>query len=136
MYSLLDQFPTVRSDEEILGWINLNGKLFGESLGPKEISKFASQTRTRGQRARGIASLDPARERRGQRLLAEVSRRTEVPLSLGPGFPIYNILDESRAKEKNIDIAQATVPQGKNYFWPGSAQSEAFIEVVGEAIHH
>jgi len=109
VHKLLDLHPSFRTREELVGWVNADGRLFGRAPEPKE------------KKGRKLASIEQSRADRfesdalsGLRQLRLESLERQAPLGLG--FPILNLIstDESFRAAKNL--RESIVADGSNLF--------------------
>jgi hypothetical protein len=102
VYKMLDLYPALRSSKFILGWINVNGNLFGKAMTEEK------------KPGRGPASVKPASpvekwEKNALRgLYLQHLEGIERSPSLGDGFPIFNVVPKGSSRE-------ALVAEGSTY---------------------
>lgn len=106
----LDLHPVLLKHEGIAGWINLNGKLYGEP---------------HNQPKRAPASLERANRQALESRQILLGLRAEsfvrgVPFSAK--FPIWNFVSASGEKDRNL--RESILPEGQTYFLPASRPSE------------
>lgn len=102
-----DLFPELASRAEIIGWVNVNGRLYG--------SEPAA--------ARDPASL-AKKPSAADRLLVETrneelrlrEERLERAAPLGAKFPVLNLVTLSGAHRPSTNLRESIVPEGKAYF--------------------
>lgn len=115
---MLDLYPRMRRSPALAGWVNVDGRLFGEKAEKKE--------------GRGLASVgkpqDPAlRLEREARAGLEALRweSLERPTPLGEGFPIVNLV----TAKKGASLREALVTDGQTWL-----VKDAPMRHVGEAL--
>lgn len=103
---MLDLHPSFRGREGLLGWINMNGRLFGKT------------SKTSG---RSIASMSMSRADKfaeesliGLKLLHLESLERQPPL--GRGFPIVNLVSTEEKFRPAGNLREALASEGQNRF--------------------
>jgi hypothetical protein len=102
-----DLYPELVSRAEILGWVNVNGRLYG----------------TEPTKPRGPASL-VKKPSAADRLLVETrneelrlrEERLERAAPLGAKFPVLNLITLSGSHRPATNLRESIVPEGKAYF--------------------
>lgn len=131
MLRMLDLAPRMRRAESLAGWINVNGRLYGEA---KLVNESAAPGPARA-KGRGLASVAHG-EQAAPRLAAESRARAaalrleslERPAPLGEGFPILNLV----SPVKDANFREALVTGSRSWLaGPGSAFGQ-----VGEALRY
>lgn len=105
---MLDLYPGLRDRENIKGWVNVSGRLFGrteEKKSKRALASLADQF--------SDAALQDLKRLRQDALVRSAP--------LGDGFPIVNLfsLDKSRRPVENL--REAIVAEGSSWFVKGSA---------------
>jgi hypothetical protein len=103
---MLDLYPGLREKENILGWVNVAGRLYG----PKPAKKSG----------RALASVQSAPDQ----FAAEVARDREIlrqealvrAAPLGQGFPIVNLITLSPEKRPAENLRESLITEGKTWF--------------------
>jgi hypothetical protein len=106
MNTLLDHYPSFRTEGSISAWVIVNGSILGNEPALKMISN--------SQLKRTIASGSPRARAEYQSVLDHQKARTEIPLSPGMGFPIINIVDEGRIESDDFDVSFSAPEDSKN----------------------
>jgi hypothetical protein len=105
----LDLTPALRRQANILGWVNVNGILYGSE--PKAGRSLASE------KAKGRRDLEVQKGLEALRF-----EGFERPTPLGDGFPIWNLVSENKSKR------EALVTDGQTYILEnGSALEKAAV---------
>lgn len=109
VHKLLDLHPSFRTREELVGWVNADGRLFGRAPEPKE------------NKGRKIASIEHSRADRfesdalsGLRQLRLESLERQAPLGLG--FPILNLISTDESFRATKNLRESIVADGSNIF--------------------
>lgn len=106
---MLDLYPGLRDRENIRGWVNVSGRLYGR---PEKKEK----------KGRSIASVA---DQFSQGALLDLKRLRQDSLvrsaPLGDGFPIVNILSLDDARRPAENLREALVAEGTSWFVKGSA---------------
>lgn len=108
VYRALDLFPGMRKSELIQGWLNINGKLFGQAPD-----------------ARRPASVDDPNERLKASAKAELHllyrEGLHRPTPLVPGFPIINVTTDY----SEVDLRNRIVGDGESWYVKNGAPDTA-----------
>ncbi|MGZ3651150.1 MAG: hypothetical protein ACXWR1_20555 [Bdellovibrionota bacterium] len=99
----LDLNPALLSNEAILGWVNVNGRLFGDATAatrvPSSISKADRQL------------LDAKQE---LAVLREERLGRQTPLS--PKFPVVNLVSLAGNQRPAASLRDSLLPEGKTFY--------------------
>lgn len=107
----LDLNPQLLARGEIRGWVNVNGKLFGDeeaARAPASISKADRQL------------VEARRE-----LLPLRAERLERQMPLNPKFPIVNVVSISGKQRPGGNLRDSLVPEGKSLYFQGDDATRA-----------
>lgn len=118
VHKMLDLYPAIRASNFILGWVNLNGNLYGLKMESKSSRGLASV-----KKPEMVAAKDALRGLYLQRLEAQ-----ERGAPLGQGFPIFNLVGGGKAANR-----EAIVPEGTN-FAIGSGSPWDYVQAVTQQI--
>ncbi|RZA05315.1 MAG: hypothetical protein EOP11_13095 [Proteobacteria bacterium] len=118
---MLDLSPRMRRSDALAGWINVNGRLYGELKMPNSGRKLAS--------IKHRADPSPRLELEERTRMATLRMESlERPTPLGEGFPILNLV----SRDKDANFREALVTGSRSWLvGRGSAISQ-----VGEALRH
>lgn len=108
VFKMLDLYPGLRDRENIRGWVNVSGRLYGR---PEKKEKGRAIASVMDQYSNG-ALVDLKR-------LRQESLERSAPL--GDGFPIVNILSVENARRPAENLREALVAEGSSWFVKGSA---------------
>lgn len=106
---MLDIYPGLRDRENIRGWLNVSGRLYGRA--EKKEKKGRAPASVADQFSEG-ALLDLKRVRQDS-----LTRSTP----LGGGFPIVNIISLDGGRRPAENLREALVAEGSSWFVKGSA---------------
>jgi len=98
---MLDLYPALRGHEKVLGWVNVNGRLFGKKT--ESTGRKLASVNTRADQFESEALL-------GLKLLHLESLERQPPL--GPGFPILNLISTEQKFRPAPNLREAIVAEG------------------------
>lgn len=120
IYRALDLYPGLRKKAEIRGWVNLNGKLYGEA--PAET------------RAPASLAVDPVAASAAE-AKADSYRVYRENLERSPplvhGFPIVNLLSLDSAYRPKNNLRESIVPEGSTWLAPAGKPQNALPAALG-----
>lgn len=106
---MLDLYPGLRDRENIRGWVNVSGRLYGRP--EKKAAK-----------GRGLASVADQFSEGAMLDLKRVRQESLVRSApLGEGFPIVNVFSLDGARRPAENLREAIVAEGSSWFVKGSA---------------
>lgn len=98
----LDLHPELRQSERVLGWLNLNGRLYGLPAMPVDEKK-----------KNPLNSMERAAAAEMYRLNQEILAPTTP---LGDGFPIVNLVATEGESRPAANLRESLVPDGRTFF--------------------
>lgn len=105
VFHTLDLFPDLGQRKEILGWVNLNGKLYGQDK--------------RQRSPASVKNLSPA-DRQKREIYNETLKVREERLDrqapLGVKFPILSLVSTESGHRPASNLRESIVPDGKVFF--------------------
>ncbi len=120
----LDLHPAMLSKKEILGWLNLNGQLFGQTM-ESTFRKPAAETK---------ADRQTAEARHELMLLSR--ERAEHRLPLPAKFPIVNLVSFGGKSRPAMNLRESLIPEGKSFFLSDGNSLRAIQALLGEGNGH
>jgi len=100
MHRYLDLHPASRKHPNILAWINYNGKIFGPNLS-QHAEQLLEKTSVRNiASTKKITRLEMQELRWLSQQVPDFMERKNHVLALGPGFPIYTLIEKKTNLEK------------------------------------
>lgn len=110
LFRAFDLYPDLLAREEILGWVNMNGKLFGIAH-DTSVRKPASLKK--------ISAADRQELDVRQEFLRLRQERLERQAPLGAKFPVLNVVTMGGAYRPAANLRESMVPEGKTLFLRG-----------------
>jgi hypothetical protein len=98
---MLDLYPALRGHEMVVGWVNVNGRLFGKKT--ENSGRKLASVSTRADQFENDALL-------GLKLLHLESLERQPPL--GQGFPILNLISSDQKFRPAMNLREAIVAEG------------------------
>ena len=99
----LDLNPSLLADPGILGWVNMNGKLFGDPLAP---------TRAPASLTKADRQIEEAKHE----LLLLREGRTTKQTPLGAKFPVLNLVTMAGKNRPGVSLRDSILPEGKTLY--------------------
>jgi len=102
-----DLFPDLLQKKEILGWLNLNGQLFGPSR------------QSNGRKPASLAKITAADKQLfdvNEELLRLRLERLDPQAPLGAKFPVLNLVTLKGSHRPTMNLRESVVPEGKTFF--------------------
>jgi hypothetical protein len=105
---MLDLYPGLRDRENIRGWVNVSGRLYGRP-----------EKKEKGRALASVADQFSADALLDLKRVRQESLLRSAPL--GDGFPIVNILSLDNGRRPAENLREALVAEGSSWFVKGSS---------------